>query len=409
MSKLASITLGILTAIGGFLDIGELVTGSLTGARFGMSLAWVVVLGVAAIMLYADMSGRIAAITGRAVFDIVRERLGPRAGLVNLVASFLINFLTLAAEIGGVALALDLASDVSYLLWVPLVSLLAWVVIWRLPYQAMERVYGLMGLALIVFVVALVKLHPSWSGLWHGASHPTVPTGEGHPTWFYYAIALFGAAITPYEVFFFSSGAIEEGWTRKDLAESRANILVGFPLGGALTIAWMALAAVVLQPRGISVDHLGQAGLPVAFALGKVGVAFMLVGFFAATFGAAMEVTLSSGYILGQYLGWSWGKKLRPREAPRFYAVCLLVLFGATGLVLTTIDPVKLTEYAVVLSAVALPLTYFPILVVANDRTYLGDDVNSWWMNLLGTGFLVVIVVASAAAIPLMIATKAGL
>ena len=56
MKRLLSLTLGVLTAIGGFLDIGELVTGSLTGARFGLGLAWVVVLGVIAIMLYAEMS-----------------------------------------------------------------------------------------------------------------------------------------------------------------------------------------------------------------------------------------------------------------------------------------------------------------------------------------------------------------
>src|SRR4051812_7813569 len=409
MSRLMSVTLGVLTAIGGFLDIGELVTGSLTGARFGLSLAWVVVLGVVAIMLYAEMSARVAAITGRAVFDVVRERLGPRAGLANLIASFFINFLTLAAEIGGVALALSLASDVSYLLWIPLVAVLVWVVVWRLPYQAMERLYGLLGLALVVFVVAIVKLHPDYGGMWHLASHPSVPTGEGHPTWFYYAIALFGAAITPYEVFFFSSGAVEEGWTRKDLVEARANVLVGFPLGGVLTLAWMALAALVLQPRGIEVSHLGQAGLPISVALGKVGIAVMLVGFFAATFGAALETTLSAGYVISQYFGWRWGKLRRPHQAARFYTVCLFTLVGAVALVLTTIDPVKLTEYAVVLSAVALPLTYFPILVVANDRDYLGDDVNSWWVNVLATIFLIVIVVASVAAIPLMIATKAGL
>src|SRR4051794_14703588 len=186
MSRLLGVTLGILTAIGGFLDIGELVTGSLTGARFGMSLAWVVVVGVVGIMLYAEMSARIAALTGRAVFDIVRERLGPRVGLLNLGASFFVNLLTLAAEIGGVALALELASDVSYFLWIPLVAFAVWIVLWRVPYGGMERFYGLLGLALVVFVVALFKLHPDWGQLWHASSHPTVPHGEGHPTWWYY-------------------------------------------------------------------------------------------------------------------------------------------------------------------------------------------------------------------------------
>src|SRR4051794_4891903 len=286
MSRLMSVTLGVLTAIGGFLDIGELVTGSLTGARFGLSLAWVVVLGVVAIMLYSEMSARIAAVTGRAVFDIVRERLGPRVGLLNLTASFLINLLTLAAEIGGVALALQLASDVSYFIWIPLVGFAIWIVVWRVPYQAMERLYGLMGLALVVFIVALFKLHPDWGSLWHGASHPSVPVGEGHATWWYYAIAVFGAAMMPYEVFFFSSGAIEEKWTRKDLIEARLNVMIGFPLGAALTVALMAISHLVLQPAGIQVDRLGQAALPVAVATGKIGLAVVIVGFFAATFGA---------------------------------------------------------------------------------------------------------------------------
>jgi Mn2+/Fe2+ NRAMP family transporter len=80
----------------------------------------------------------------------------------------------------------------------------------------------------------------------------------------------------------------------------------------------------------------------------------------------------------------------------------------AVGGVLTTIDPVKITEYSVVFSAVALPLTYFPILVIANDRDYMGDKANGRITNLLGSIFLVIIVIASAAAIPLMIWTKAG-
>lgn len=92
----------------------------------------------------------------------------------------------------------------------------------------MENVFGLLGLALIVFVVALVKLHPHWSGLTSAAVHPSVPAGEGHPTWIYYAIALFGATMTPYEVFFFSSGGVEEGWTEKDLGTMRLNV---FPRG----------------------------------------------------------------------------------------------------------------------------------------------------------------------------------
>jgi manganese transport protein len=66
------------------------------------------------------------------------------------------------------------------------------------------------------------------------------------------------------------------------------------------------------------------------------------------------------------------------------------------------------TEYSVVFSAIALPLTYLPILIVANDPDYMGSKVNGRTMNALGLCYLVVILAASAAAIPLMLYTKAG-
>jgi manganese transport protein len=406
--KLLQVALGILTAIGGFVDIGDLVTNGLVGARFGLSLAWATLLGMIGICLYAEMSGRVAAVTGRGTFDLVRERLGPRAGLANLIASYLVTALTFTAEIGGVALALELATSVNYLLWVPLVAFFCWLVIWRVKFSYLENGAGLLGLALLAFGVALWRLHPDFGSLAHQVVAPHKPGSEHLTTYFYYAIALFGAAMTPYEVFFFSSGGVEEGWSRKDLIVERMNVFIGFPLGAMISLSIAACAALVLEPRGIQVDTLAQVALPVAFAAGKVVLAFLLLGFVAATFGAALETGLSCGYAVGQYFGWQWGKFVHPRKASRFHLTVLLTLIVATGVVLTTIDPVKITEYSVVFSAIALPLTYFPILVISNDPDYMGDKSNGRVMNFLASGFLVIIVAASVAAIPLMIWTRAG-
>ncbi|MCU1621170.1 MAG: natural resistance-associated macrophage protein [Frankiales bacterium] len=408
MKRLLGLTLGILTAIGGFVDVGDLVASAVVGARFGMALAWATVLGVIGIMLYADMAGRVAAVSGLATFDVVRQVLGPRVALLNLLASMAVNLLTLTAEIGGVALALELASSVSYLLFIPVVGFLVWLVLWRLPFEQMERLFGLAGLALVVFVVAVVRLHPSYAALWHGSVHPKVPNGEGHPTYFYYAIAILGSAMTPYEVFFFSSGGREERWSERDLAEERANVFVGFPLGAILSLAITATAALVLLPQQIQVEHLDQTALPVVVALGKVGLVVVILGFVAATGGAALETALSSGYAVAQYFGWSWGKFLPPARAARFHAVLLVSVVAAMTLVLTTLDPVKITEYSLVFSVVALPLTYAPILVAANDRRSMGEHANGPFSNLLGAAFLILITVAAVVAIPLMVATKAG-
>ncbi|PYE17442.1 Mn2+/Fe2+ NRAMP family transporter [Williamsia limnetica] len=408
MKRLVGVALGVLTAIGGFLDIGDIVTNAVVGSRFGMALVWVIPVGVLGICLFANMAGRVAAVSGRATFEIIRERLGARWAVVNLGASFFINLMTLTAEIGGIALALQLASGIGPLMWVPVAAFAVWLVIWRVRFSIMENVAGIVGLSLIVFAVAVFLLKPDWGALAHAAVLPAIPDTESLPVYWYYAIAIFGAAMTPYEVFFFSSGAVEEGWTVKDLARSRMNVLVGFPLGGILSIAIAALATITLLPQQIQVESLSQVALPVAEAGGKLAVAFLIVGLVAATFGAALETTLSSGYTLAQFFGWSWGKFRRPAAAARFHLVMIISLFVGAMILATGVDPILVTEYSVVFSAIALPLTYLPILIVSNDPEYMGERVNTRKVNAVAQIYLVIILAASLSAIPLMVITGAG-
>jgi manganese transport protein len=403
-----SMTLGVMTAIGGFVDIGNIVTSGITGARFGVTLAWAVLIGTLGMALFAEMAGRVTAVTKKPIFHVIRERLGVRVSLVNAAASTLLNVLTLAAEIGGVSLVLQMVTGISYLIWVPLTGLFAWLVVWRMPFQWMENVFGLLGLGMIVFVVALFRLPTDWPAMWHQATHPGVPAGQPAPTWWFYAVSLVGACIVPYQVIFFSSGGREEGWTSKSITEMRVNAFIGFPLGGLLSLAIMAAAVPVLQPLDIQVSHLDQVALPVASALGRAGLAAVFVSFFAATFAAAAECALSSGYSVAQYMGWSWGKRHPPSTAARFHLVCLASVIAATAFTLTTIDPITVTIFAVVLGAAAVPLTYFPILLVANDTRCMGQRVNGRWANAAGTFFLLIMVVVSLASLPLLLLTKAG-
>ncbi len=56
------IALGIIAAIGGFLDIGDLVFNTQAGANFGYDLLWAVAVGTIGIGVYAEMCGRVAAV-----------------------------------------------------------------------------------------------------------------------------------------------------------------------------------------------------------------------------------------------------------------------------------------------------------------------------------------------------------
>jgi manganese transport protein len=93
---------------------------------------------------------------------------------------------------------------------------------------------------------------------------------------------------------------------------------------------------------------------------------------------------------------------------PRFQLVCLATVVAAGAFILTSVDPVTVTIVSVVLGAAAIPLTYFPVLIVANDRGYMGKRVNGRLANGLATVFLILMVVTSVVTLPLLLFTKAG-
>ena len=404
--KIFQVALGILAAIGGFVDIGDLVFNVSAGATFGYQLLWVVVIGVVGISVYSEMCGRVAAVSGKAVFDAVRERLGFRTGLMALVSAQVVNLMTLTAEIGGVAICLQLLSGLPYRWLILLAGVALAIVVWVTSFDWIERIFGYGGLCLLVFAVAAVKLHPNWRGVSHGFV-PHMDT-ESPLLYAYFAVGLLGAAMTPYEVYFYSSGAVEERWGPKDLGLNKVNAMIGYGLGGFLSFALMIVGGALFLGKGIEPEFLGSITLGAEVPLGQVGLLLALVGILFAVSGAAIDTLFSGAYNLAQFLGWEWGRYRHPSGAPRFTLTWIVLLVLALGAVMTGVDPVQLTEFAVIFSAVALPLTYIPILLVANDRAYMREYVNGRLANTFGLIYLVLIMIISLTAVPLLILTNVG-
>ena len=214
--------------------------------------------------------------------------------------------------------------------------------------------------------------------------------------------------MTPYEVYFYSSGAVEDGWSVEDLGTNRITATLGYALGGTLSVALMAVAAEVFLPRGIDVTFLGTVPLPTATALGQYALLLALIGILFAVGGATIETSFAGAYNLAQFFGWEWGKHRRRRDAPRFTLTWLVLLLLALVIAETGVDPVLVTEYSVIFSVVALPLTYLPILLVANDPDYMGEHRNGRLANVLGWTYFVIILVIAVSAIPLMLITNGG-
>ena len=405
-----SLTLGIMTAVGGFVDISQLVFSAQAGSLFGYALIWAFAFSTVGIMVFGEMCGRVAAVAKQPVANLIRHRLGLKLGLLALAASVISTLITCAAEIGGLGLILNNLTGAPY---VPMCIVSAIGVIasmWVLPFKWIERTYGLLGLLMITFVVALVAIHPPWDRIALGFV-PQVPRALSHRemlTYAYFIVAIFSAVMFPYETYFYSSGGIEEKWGPKEILTNRVTAIVGMGVGSLLSVALLAAAAKLFAPANVAPQLPGSVALAAAIPLGKTGLVVGLLGMLFAVAGAAVETCMANAYSIAQFFGWEWGRRDKPWDAPRFTISWVVLMLSALVIVLTGVEVMSLVQYAIVLSIVVLPLSYLPLMLLAGDKKYMGRHVNGWLATSLGWLFFAVVTVTALAAIPLYFMTSGG-
>jgi Mn2+/Fe2+ NRAMP family transporter len=374
MRNALQVALGIVTAFGGFLEAGSIATSAQAGSEFGYRLLWVLAVGTLCLVCLVEMSGRLAAVSHHTIAAAVRERFGFNFFLLSLVGTALVSIGTLVAELGGVCIALQFASGIAFQWWALPVVLVVWVLLWRGNFDVIEKGVSLLGLVTVVFVVAAFREHPPLGEVAAGLLPSSAPHDSGR-FWFL-AVSILGATLTPYLFYFYSSGAVEEGWDERMLKTNRMVATVGMGFGAVLSAAVLIVAAGVFGPRGIRLESYDQIALLLTDSLGRWGFALFVAAVAVACLGAALEITLSVAYMVAQGFGWNWGENHGPQEAARFTATYTVALVVATIPVALGLDPLRVTNAAMVLNAAALPLAVMPFLVLMNDRNYVGDHAN---------------------------------
>jgi manganese transport protein len=403
------IFLGIMSAIGGNVDIGQLVFTIQAGAKFQYLLLWVVVAGTASIIVFAEMSGRVAVVLKKPAFELVRERAGPHLGLVVLVASIGVKLLTCTAQVGGIAIILQLLFGGEYRLMMLAGAGLLMAAVGLMKFDWLDRMFGLLGLCLVVYAFAAVSLAPDWSAVAQGFVPRRPASGmPGMAVYGYFVVGLFSAILMPYEVHFYSSGAIEEKWTVRDLPSNFSNSVMGFALGGVLTVALVVAGAQAYFGKGIDPHLVGTVALPAALAFGTKGLLLALLGMLFAIAGAAAETALAGAYSVAQFFGQPWGKDRPRKQAPVYHATWLAILVAALAVAQTGVKALEVVEYSVIFAVVVLPFTYYPILRVAGDRKAMGKHANGPFIQAAGWLILSAIAVAAVSAVPLMIVSHMG-
>jgi len=402
-----SIALGIVTAIGGFLDAGTIATSGEAGAKFGLGLVWIVLVATVAVILLVEMVGRFTAVSKKTYAEAIREDFGFRFYLLPLASEVIAESMLLAAELGGVAIALSLFTGISWHILFPFVALFVWIIIWRGSFDLIENGPALLGLVTLSFLAGIVALGGIPAQLLPTLWHPSFQQGTV-ADYLYLVAAILGSTISPYLLYFYSSGAREERWTGASLLLNRVTAIVGMGFGSMGSLALLVLAAIVLQPLNISASTLGELGIAMAKPFGIVGSLLFASVLFATCLGAALEVVLAVSYNIAQGFGWEWGENKKPAEAARFNLVMTIFLLIAVAIGLTGIDPLQLALFASTIISLFLPISLSPFLILMNDPQYLGKKTNRRFTNIAMVCILVLAFLVALISLPLEIITGGG-
>ena len=401
MKKIVEIALGIVTSVGGFLEIGSITTAAQAGADFSFQLIWAILLGGLCIIFLVEQAGRFSAVSGRTIPDAIRERFGFNYFAFLYIVLALVSLLVLAAEIGGVCIALELATGIKFVWWTVPAAIVIWLVMWKGTFGVIEKGVSMLGLVTLCFVIGAFMIHPPEAQVLRGAL-PSLPHQNSVHYWFV-AVSILGASISPYLYFFYSSGAIEDEWNEGYVGVNRIIATGGMTFGSVISIAVLILAAMIFAPAGVKLEHYTQLPQLLVPVFGYWGYWLLVASVGIACFGAALEITLEIAYLTAQGFGWNWSESQPPKAEARFAAAYTLTLILAALVTITGIDPLTLTIFSMALTAATLPVSIVPFLFLMNDYSYVRVYRNSWFSNavviaIIGLAFLLAVV-----AIPLQI------
>jgi Mn2+/Fe2+ NRAMP family transporter len=97
----------------------------------------------------------------------------------------------------------------------------------------------------------------------------------------------------------------------------------------------------------------------------------------------------------------NWGKNTRPSQGARFSATYTLLMAAAALFILAGVDPLRLTELSMALTAASLPVGVLPFLILTNDEKYLGEHTNAPIANAVVMAISLMAMALAVVSIPL--------
>ena len=398
LAYLAVIGPGMIAANAGN-DAGGIATYASAGADYGYNLLWTLVPLVLALGIVQETCARMGAVTGKGLSDLIREQFGVRWTVLVMLALLVANGGVTVSEFVGIAAATELFG-VPRFVSVPLAAFAVWWLVVKGSYRRVERVFLMMSLVFLGYIVSAFLARPDWGEVARGFARPRLDFNAGY---LFTVVALIGTTISPYMQVFVQSSVVEKGVDEGDYALTRADVWAGTVFAIAVAFFITVATAATLHRQGVRIETAEQAARALEPLAGEYAKVLFGVGLFGASMLAAGVLPLATAYSISEALGFEKGVSRTFREAPIFLGIfTFLIVVGGMVAMIPGVPLFRVLLATQVINGLLLPVLLVSILRLASDRELMGAHANGRVYN--AASWLTVLVVSALSL--LFIATR---
>jgi Mn2+/Fe2+ NRAMP family transporter len=367
------------------LDPAAVLTATVAGATFGLSVGWVVLLCIPILICVFGVSARIGHESKLGLIKLVRENFGVRVAtmLAGLVIG--VNVLMIIADIMAVSEALSIVLQQPATFFPAAVAFTVWYILTLAGYERVNRTLSLLALFLFAYVAAAYLSGGSITRVVSGILLPKLPHGTGYVMGI---IAVFGSLLTP-DVIVWQTGTKRERGAILHNVEATVGCVVAavVSLSAIIAASTMRLAdpsSMTTRQAAEALLVLGHLG-PILFALGIIGSGMV-----------ALPILVASlCFSIAEAADWPYGLSEHPWQAKRFFVLICLVLLVALTVNFFHINVVRTLYWSQTLAGIIIvPILLF-ILWISNDRRIM-RTTNTRWQNFWLGGAIGGMVIANA-------------
>ena len=363
---------GMVTANAGN-DAGGIATYASVGAEHGYRLLWILIPITISLGIVQEMCARMGAVTGKGLADLIRERFGVRWTALVMLALLIANGGVTISEFVGIAAATELFG-VSRFVAVPLAAIAVWWLVVKGSYKRVERVFLLMSLVFLGYIVSAFLARPDWGMV---ATSMVRPTFSLAPAFLFTFVAVVGTTISPYMQVYVQSSVVEKGVTVENYAETRTDVWVGTVFAIAIALFIVVSTAATLNKHSLHINTAADAARALEPLAGHYAEKLFAIGLFGASMLAAGVLPLATAYSISEALGFEKGVSRSFREAPIFLGVfTFLVAIGAAVAIIPDLPMIQVLLIAQVINGLLLPVILIAVLRLVNNRELMGAHVN---------------------------------